>query len=94
MLFVFYFIAGVIQDFLLTLNWRFVSQEKAIKASVFSFLTTLVSLTVFYDIVKSLDMEKGMVAIIIYALGIATGTFLGTKIKIGIGKNPKVEQKM
>ena len=81
--FVIYFFAGVVQDFLLTLNWRFVSKEAPFKASFFSFLTTVVSLTVFYDIVSNLDPEQSLMAITIYALGIAVGTFLGTKIKIG-----------
>lgn len=84
MQFIIYFIAGVVQDFLLTLNWRFMAKEKAILASIFSFLTTIVSLVVLYNILTRLDQERSIIAIIVYSLGIATGTFLGMKTKIGM----------
>ena len=79
---VIYFFAGVLQDFLLTLNWRFVAREKAFSASLFSFLTTVVSMLVVYNIITKLDEERSILAIIVYSLGIASGTLLGLKIKI------------
>ena len=83
MQFIIYFIAGVVQDFLLTLNWRYMAKEKVWAASLFSFLTTIISFIVLYNILTKLDQERSLVAIIIYSVGIATGTFLGMKTKIG-----------
>ena len=79
-----YFAVGIIQDFFLTLNWRYVAKEKVIPAVTFSFLTTVVSLLVFYDILTGLDAERGIIAIVVYSLGIGTGTFLAMKFKTGL----------
>lgn len=77
-----YFIAGVVQDFLLTLNWRYIAKEKVSGAVLFSFLTTVISLLVLYSILTRLDESRSIFAIIIYALGIATGTFIAMKVKL------------
>ena len=37
---------------------------------------------VLYNIITQLDKERGIIAIVIYALGIGTGTILGMKTKI------------
>jgi uncharacterized protein YebE (UPF0316 family) len=84
MQFIIYFIAGVVQDFLLTLNWRYMAKEKVFLASLYSFLTTIISFVVLYNILTKLDQERSLVAIVIYSVGIATGTFLGMKTKIGV----------
>ena len=81
-----YFLAGILQDFLFTLNLRYVSQNNIILAMFFSFLTTVVSLTVLYNIVTNLDPNKSIVAIIVYAAGITVGTMLGMKFKPGFKK--------
>ncbi|PIR93388.1 hypothetical protein COT99_00990 [Candidatus Falkowbacteria bacterium CG10_big_fil_rev_8_21_14_0_10_43_10] len=81
-----YFIAGVCQDFLLTLNWRFINKEKSTPAAFFSFAVTIVSMLVLYNILTELDERRSIIAIIIYALGIGTGTILGMKTKIGSKK--------
>jgi len=78
----FYFLAGVLQDFLLTLNFRYIAKEKIIPASIFSFLVTVVSMLVLYNILTQLDNNRSLIAIIIYAFGIAIGTALGMKTKI------------
>lgn len=78
-----YFLAGVLQDFLLTLNWRFLIKERMIPAVLFSFIVTVVSMLVLYNIITQLDKERSLIAIIVYSLGIATGTALGMKTKIG-----------
>ena len=78
----FYF-AGILQDFLLTLNWRFIAGNKVVPASTLSFLVTIVTMTVLYNILNRLDSEHSIVAIVVYAMGIGTGTFLGMKFKIG-----------
>ena len=77
-----YFLAGIIQDFFLTLNWRFVTKEKPLQATAFSFLTTVTSLLVLYNILTQLDKERSIIGIIIYALGIATGTYLSVRLKL------------
>ena len=81
-----YFFAGVLQDFLLTLNWRFINKERPIPAAFFSFVVTIVTMSVLYNILTQLDKQRSVVAIIIYALGVGTGTVLGMKTKIGSKK--------
>lgn len=80
---VLYFFAGIVQDFLLTLNWRYVAKHKIAPAVGLSFLVTIVSLLVIYDIISRLDSQRSILAIIVYAAGVATGTFLAMKFKIG-----------
>lgn len=85
MQFIIYFFAGVLQDFLLTLNWRYMAKDKIWGASLFSFLTTIISFVVLYNILTKLDQERSIIAIVVYSIGIAAGTFLGMKTKIGMG---------
>jgi len=81
-----YFLAGVLQDFLLTLNWRFIAKERTMPASILSFITTIVSMLVLYTIITQLDRERSVIAILVYASGIAVGTILGMKTNIGFKK--------
>lgn len=74
-----YFVVGIVQDYLWTLNVRYVAKHRVLAASVSSFLTTVVSMLVLYNIVNKLDSEKSIVAILVYSLGIACGTILGMK---------------
>ncbi|MDP2651705.1 MAG: DUF5698 domain-containing protein [bacterium] len=78
-----YFCAGVLQDFLFTLNIKYVAVNKIVLAMLTSFLITIVNLVVLYSILSALDSQQSIPAIIVYALGIATGTLLGMKLKIG-----------
>ena len=78
-----YFFAGILQDFLLTLNWRYIAKHKIVPAVGLSFSVTIVSLLVVYNIISRLDSQRSILAIIIYAAGIATGTFLAMKFKVG-----------
>jgi uncharacterized protein YebE (UPF0316 family) len=80
--YIIYFFVGIIQDFLLTLNWRYVAKERPLPAVAFSFLTTAVSMLVFYNILTQLDSEKSVVAMLIYSIGVGTGTYIGMKFKI------------
>ena len=82
-----FYLAGILQDFLLTLNWRYIAGNKVLPASTLSFLVTIVTMTVLYNILNRLDSEHSIVAIIIYALGIGTGTYLGMKFKMGSGES-------
>ena len=77
-----YFFIGILQDFLLTLNLRFIAKEKFLGAALTSFVATIITLTVLYHILTHLESEKSIIAIIIYALGIAIGTVLAMKMKI------------
>ena len=74
-----YFLIGVLEDFLITLNFRYVAKELAFPAAFFSFLSTIVSMAIVYHILTLLDARRGALAITIYALGIAAGTFLAMK---------------
>jgi len=78
-----YFLAGVLQDFLVTINQRYVIKNRVILAMITSFIITIVSLIVLYNIITSLDPQKSIPAIIVYALGIAVGTLLAMRLKIG-----------
>ena len=51
---------------------------------VFSFLTTAVGMIVLYNIITQLDPNRSILAIIIYSLGITTGTFFAMKFKVGL----------
>jgi uncharacterized protein YebE (UPF0316 family) len=81
-----YFFVGILQDFLLTLNWRYISKNKTIPAALTSFIVTIVGLSVLYHILTHLNNNRGIIAIVIYAAGIATGTVLGMKLKSGFGR--------
>ncbi len=81
--FIIYFFVGILQDMLWTLNVKYVANDRPVLASVYSFLTSLVSLTVFYNILTKLDEERSIAAIVIYSVGIAIGTMLGMKSKFG-----------
>lgn len=77
-----FFITGLVQDFLVTLNWRYVAKQKIAPAALMSCLTTFVGMTVFYNIIKD---NCGLAAILVYALGVAVGTIVAMKCKWGFG---------
>lgn len=80
----FYFFAGILQDFLLTLNFRFIAKDKTLPAAFLSFAVTIVTMLVLYNILTRLDAQRSLAAICVYALGVATGTVLGMKTKVGM----------
>jgi len=82
MLYIVYFLAGVLQDVFFTLNIRYVTKERVYLSVFSSFLAVIVSMLVLYNIIVKLDGQRSIVAIIIYAIGVATGTFLAMKLKI------------
>lgn len=81
-----YFFVGVLQDLFWTYNVKYVANEKPVLASAFSFFTSVVSMGVFYDILTRLDSERSWLAILVYSLGIAVGTFTAMKLKFNKGK--------
>ncbi len=84
LIFLIYFLAGVLQDFLFTVNLRYVAKNKVFLAVLTSFLVTIVNLIALYNILTQLDPNKTISTIIAYALGITTGTFLAMKFKSGL----------
>lgn len=76
-----YFTVGVIQDFFFTLNSRYIAEKKVFPAVVFSFLTILMSMVVLYNILNEINSEQSILAIFIYSLGIALGTYLAMKFE-------------
>ena len=76
-----YFLAGVLQDFLFTVNIRAIDDHKVFRAAATSFLTVFVGLIVLYNILSRLNGERSIVAITVYCLGVALGTFLGMKYR-------------
>lgn len=82
LLFIIYFLAGVLQDFLFTVNLRYVAKDKIFMSVATSFLTVVVSMLALYNIVTQLDPANGISAIIVYCLGVASGTYLAMKFKI------------
>ena len=81
-IFILYFFAGILQDFLFTSSLRLVNQELKVKAASVAFLDNLVSVGVLYNILTRLDNERSIIAIIVYSLGVGTGTYLAMKFKI------------
>ena len=78
-----FFAAGILQDFLFTLSLRLVNKELAVKAASVAFLDNLVSVGVLYSILRKLDDQRSIPAIIIYCLGIGVGTYLAMRFKLG-----------
>jgi uncharacterized protein YebE (UPF0316 family) len=79
---VLYFLAGILQDVLFTLNIRFVTLRKTLWAVISSFLVVIVSMFVLYNILARLDEQRSIAAIISYAAGVAVGTFFAMKWKV------------
>jgi uncharacterized protein YebE (UPF0316 family) len=75
-----YFLVGVVQDFCFTMNARYIVEKKVFPAVVFSFLTVVMNLLVLYNILKDLDAERSVLAIIVYSCGIAVGTYVAMKL--------------
>lgn len=76
-----YFIAGVLQDFLFTLSLRFVNKDSPYKAGLTAFLQTIITLTILYQILEKLASGRA-IAMFIYACGIGTGTVVAMKFKL------------
>ncbi len=81
------FFAGVLNDFLFTISLRYVSKEKVVLSSTAAFFNSIVSIGVLYSIISQLEGERTLVAIVVYSLGIATGTFSAMKFKFGMRNN-------
>jgi uncharacterized protein YebE (UPF0316 family) len=74
-----YFGAGILQDIVITFYYRFVAAQKAFLSATFSFITTLISLTILYEVLTNLTPQSGIWLIISYALGNGVGAYLAVK---------------
>lgn len=68
-----YLLCGLVMDALIALHIRFVSERRAIPASVLSFIITMVS----YLVVGEFIATKSLVLLLGFAIGTALGTILG-----------------
>jgi len=74
-----YFIVGAVQDFFFTMNSKYIAQEKVLPAVFYSFLTILMSMLVLYNILRDIDNQRSITAIVVYSCGIALGTYIAMK---------------
>ena len=77
---VIYFCVGVVQDFFFTMNSKYIAREKVTPAVIFSFLTILMSMLVLYNILKDINSQSSILAIVVYSCGIAVGTYVAMKL--------------
>ncbi|MCR4275956.1 MAG: hypothetical protein NUV90_01050 [Candidatus Parcubacteria bacterium] len=77
-----YFVIAICQDFVLTLNWRAIAKEKIFLAVSTSFVISLLSFWVLYNILADLNANRSIISVFVYSAGIATGTFLAMKFKL------------
>ena len=80
---VFYFLAGVMSDFLFTINMRLIAKERALLAATVAFLNTIIGMYVIYTIITSLQSNRGFIAILVYALGVGVGAYTAMRLKLG-----------
>jgi len=87
-----YFIIGVIEDFIGTMTLRFVITDRIWLATITTFVVTVISLVVFYSILVKMmeDSDNGIIAIVVYSLGISIGNFIAMKMKLRRDKNGKL----
>lgn len=88
-----YFLVGILQDFLVTMNFRCIAKNKVVPAVGTSFLLTMLSMVSLYNILTSLDKQRSLVAIIVYAVGISVGTYLGMLFDLDKMFSPKKKAK-
>ena len=76
-----FYIAGLLQDLLWTLTIGAVSERKTYFAASLSFVNTVSGTIIFYRIFEQIDQDSGLLAILVYGLGVATGTIIGMEYK-------------
>lgn len=77
-----YFFVGIIQDFLVTLNFRFIAKERIFLAAITSFVVTALGFLVIFDIISRVGEGSSIGAIMSYALGVGIGTIFALKLKL------------
>lgn len=86
MTYIIYFLVGVIQDIILTLNWRYISEDRALASAISAFLSALISLIVLYNIIFTIADGKNFLAVLVYAAGIGTGTYIAIRSEKTLNK--------
>ncbi|MDB5259853.1 MAG: hypothetical protein JWN37_84 [Candidatus Nomurabacteria bacterium] len=81
--FILYFMVGVFSTILGVIVLRLITKEKALLAAVAVFVSVLVEFGVLVTIMTKVmtDIQSSWVSLLVYAFGIAVGTFLGIKFK-------------
>ena len=84
-----YFTVGVLSTILQVVVVRLISKEKALQASIVVFVSNLVQLGVLVSIITTIqsNIQSSWINLLIYTLGIAIGTYLGIRLKLGQEKN-------
>jgi hypothetical protein len=79
-----YYFVGVISTILQVVVVRLISKERAAAASIVVFISNLVQLGVLVSIISSVqsDIQSSWPSLLVYSFGIATGTYLGIKLKL------------
>jgi dolichol kinase len=76
-----FFLAGLFQDLLWTLTMRAVSERKTYHAATLSFINNVSGTLVFYSIFEKIDPSQSLLVILIFGLGVGTGTIVGMEYK-------------
>lgn len=71
-----YFIVGLVYDILITLYYLAISDRRSVMAGFWSFVITMVSIFVLYELIPSKDF---VVQLLAYALGCGVGTYFTVK---------------
>lgn len=78
-----YFGIGILLEFLSTLYVRFVAGKHSIRAASISFINTILVVGMIYNIIESINATHNYLVLVVYALGVAAGTYFGTRFQIG-----------
>lgn len=62
------------------MNFKYVAEKKVLPAVLFSFLTVLMNMLVLYNILKDINSQTSILAIVVYSCGIACGTYVAMKL--------------
>ena len=81
-LLIIYFFAGILSDFLFTINMRYIAKERVLLSAIVAFITTITGLYILYSIITMLQQNRGFIAILVYAMGVGTGTYIAMRLKL------------
>jgi len=76
---IWFFLAGWLQEFLVTINVRLIIRKKELMTSVISTVTTAIYMYVLYNIVQE---AIGWLAILLYSLGVGLGAYMSMRVKL------------
>lgn len=79
-----YFATGLLLQFIATLYVIFVADKHALRATGAAFATTIISTGMIYNIIETIGADHNYTVLVVYALGIAVGTYVGMKFNAHI----------